>query len=96
MTDFEKSVLEKLLNGEWVDTRAVLFTFKKYLNISFLDGLELFDFRRTIEWNQPPLERQKVMTEFKLKNEDLVLYQNLTVEEFHKQLMKKIGGSEYD
>lgn len=89
MTDFEKSVLEKLLNGEWVDTRAV----KKCLNISSLDGLELFDFRRT---NQPPLERQKVMTEFKLKNEDLVLYQNLTVEEFHKQLMKKIGGSEYD
>lgn len=71
-------VLKKLLNGEWVNTEDV----EKYFNISFADGMKLFEFSRTAEWNQLPLEGQKITTKFRLKNEELMLYKTLgTVEE---------------
>lgn len=64
MTEQETAVLKRLLNGEWVNTKDV----EKYLNISFLEGMKLFDFSRKAEWNEPPLEGQKITTRFRLKS----------------------------
>ena len=61
-TEREK-VISKLLEGEWVDTEDV----EMYLGVSLKLGLKLFDFSRTAEWNPPPLNGQKITTEFRLK-----------------------------
>lgn len=62
-TEREK-VVKKLLTGEWVDTKDV----EKYLNIEFSEGMHIFDFGRTVEWNSPPLNGQNITTKFRLKN----------------------------
>lgn len=85
-------VLKRLLNGEWVDTKDV----EKYLNIDFSEGMKLFELNRTAEWNPPPLNGQKITTEFRLRNKELEEYQALgTVEELReareKQVAKKIN-----
>lgn len=64
-------VLLPLLKGEWVDCDAV----QKALNISFGDGLKIFDFSREVEWwsliGKTPEERkrngQKISTFFRVK-----------------------------
>lgn len=58
-----KEVISKLLNGEWVNTEDV----EEYLGINFKLGWKLFDFSRTAEWNPPPLNGQKITTQFRLK-----------------------------
>ena len=60
----EKEALKKLLFGEWVDCDLV----QSALDIDFSAGLKLFDFSRTVEWNPPPLNGQRVITKFKLKS----------------------------
>lgn len=60
-----KETLTSLLKGEWVDTELV----EKYLDISFKEGLKIFDFSRTAEWNKPPLDGQKITTHFRLKTQ---------------------------
>ena len=55
--------LREFMRGEWVDTALV----EKALDIDFSVGVALFDFSRTVEWNLPPLNGQKITTKFKLK-----------------------------
>jgi hypothetical protein len=61
-----EDVSNKLLSGEWVDTDDI----KKYLGIGFSLGMKLFDFSRKAEWNPPPLNGQKITTEFRLKRKN--------------------------
>ena len=55
--------LTSLLNGEWVETEDI----EEYLGISFSQGMKLFDFSRTAEWNPPPLNGQCITTKFRFK-----------------------------
>jgi hypothetical protein len=54
--------LRKLLNGQWVDTQDV----QEALEISFSEGMQMFDFGRIAKWNRAPLNGQKVITKFRL------------------------------
>ena len=56
-------IISSLLIGEWVDTEEI----ETCLNITFKQGMHLFDFSREVEWNKPPLNGQKVTTKFRLK-----------------------------
>lgn len=59
------SKLDKFLEGEWEDTDVVC----RALHISFSQGMEMFEFSRTVEWNPAPLNGQKITTKFKLRRE---------------------------
>lgn len=61
------NVLTKLFSGEWIDTQRV----EKVLNITFEEGMRIFDFKREVEWNPAPLNGQKISTYFKIKNRSL-------------------------
>lgn len=61
------NVLTKLFSGEWIETQRV----EKVLNITFEEGMRIFDFKREVEWNQAPLNGQKISTYFKIKNRSL-------------------------
>ncbi|MEA5040034.1 MAG: hypothetical protein VB086_09375 [Clostridiaceae bacterium] len=61
MTD--QNILTAFYNGEWCNTQDIC----RLLNISFAEGLHMFDFSRTAEWNKEPLEGQKITTKFKIK-----------------------------
>lgn len=64
--DMEREkVINELLKGEWVNTEDM----EKYLNIGFSEGMKMFEFSRTAEWNPEPLNGQKITTEFRLKND---------------------------
>lgn len=54
--------LRKLINGNWVDTVDV----QDALEISFSEGIKMFDFGRIAKWNPAPLNGQKVITKFRL------------------------------
>ena len=56
-------VLEKFFSGEWVDTADI----ETHLGIPFKLGYKLFEFSRTAEWNEAPLNGQRVTTQFRLK-----------------------------
>ena len=57
------AVMKRLLDGEWVETQEV----EAALGIDFSEGMKLFDFGRTAEWNPAPLNGQKITTMFRLK-----------------------------
>ena len=59
----ENDTLKRLVNGEWVDTDEV----EKALGISFAEGMKMFDFSRTADWNPDPLHGQKITTKFRLR-----------------------------
>ena len=61
------NVLTKLFSGEWIETQRV----EKVLNITFEEGMRIFDFKREVEWNPAPLNGQKISTYFKIKNRSL-------------------------
>lgn len=61
------NVLTKLFSGEWIETQRV----EKVLNITFEEGMQIFDFKREVEWNPAPLNGQKISTYFKIKNRSL-------------------------
>ena len=54
--------LKKLLEGRWVDCQAV----QDALDITFAEGLKMFEFGRIAKWNPAPLNGQKVITKFRL------------------------------
>jgi hypothetical protein len=54
--------LRKLINGNWVATQDV----QDALEISFSDGLKMFDFGRIAKWNKAPMEGQNIITKFRL------------------------------
>ena len=56
--------IRAFFNGEWVDTKIV----QEMFNISFKDGMSLFAFSRTAEWNPAPQNGQNITTKFKLKS----------------------------
>lgn len=64
--------IERLLNGEWVETAEV----QKALGITFAEGFRRFDFSRTAEWwsiagktdDERAREGQKISTYFRLKD----------------------------
>lgn len=58
------AVMKRLLDGEWVETQEV----EDALGIDFSEGMKLFDFGRTAEWNPAPLNGQKITTMFRLKS----------------------------
>lgn len=70
----ENEPIERLLNGEWVETDEV----QKALGITFAEGLRRFEFSRTAEWwsivGKTEEERarngQKIETYFRLRNEE--------------------------
>lgn len=62
--DICNTVLERFQNGEWCDANEVC----ELLGITFSEGLKMFDFSRTAEWNNPPLEGQKITCEFRIKD----------------------------
>lgn len=55
--------LKRLVLGEWCDCDAVL----EALGISFAEGLRMFEFSRTVEWNPLPLNGQHITTKFRLR-----------------------------
>ena len=57
--------LQRLLNGEWVDTQDV----EAALGITFREGLKRFEFSREASWNPWPLNGQRITTKFRLKEE---------------------------
>lgn len=63
MTD--ENILTAFNNGEWCDTQDIC----RLLNITFEEGLRKFEFSRTAEWNKPPLNGQKITTQFRIKRE---------------------------
>lgn len=54
--------LRNLVNGYWVDTQDV----QDALEISFSEGMKMFDFGRISKWNPAPLNGQKIITKFRL------------------------------
>lgn len=61
------NILAKLFSGEWIETQRV----EKVLNITFEEGMRIFDFKREVEGNPAPLKGQKISTYFKIKNRSL-------------------------
>ena len=59
--------LRKLISGEWVKCDDV----EAAMNITFREGLKMFDFGRMVEWNKPPLNGQYVVTKFRLDPEKI-------------------------
>ena len=84
------SELDKFLAGEWEDCQTVC----KALHITFSEGLSLFEFNRTAEWNPAPLNGQKITTKFRIRSKDA---EKRTVEKQQKdkntdqQLREKIA-----
>lgn len=64
MTD--ENILTAFDNGEWCNTQDIC----RLLNITFEEGLRRFEFSRTAEWNQPPLNGQKITTQFRIRKKD--------------------------
>lgn len=62
MTD--ENIMISFNNGEWCDTRDIC----RLLNITFSDGLYMFEFSRTAEWNKAPLNGQIITTQFRRKS----------------------------
>ena len=58
----DRDVLRKLVTGEWVDCEAV----QRALDITFSQGLKMFDFGRQVAWNKAPKNGQYVVTKFRL------------------------------
>jgi hypothetical protein len=54
--------LRKLLHGEWVNTESV----QEALDITFAEGLKMFDFGRVAKWSPAPMNGQKIITKFRL------------------------------
>lgn len=75
----EKLVLVQLISGAWVDCKSV----QDALGIDFGTGLKMFDFGRIAKWNPPPLNGQKIETNFRLKTP------KPAVDEFVTQLLAK-------
>ena len=77
---FSKDEQEQLLSfirGDWCETQII----EKVFGIDFGEGLKLFDFSRTAEWNPEPLNGQKITTKFKIKDATYVakdIYRQLT------------------
>lgn len=65
--NFQCNVLKALLRGEWVDCNDV----QEALNITFDQGMRMFDFGRTASWNPIPLEGQKVTVKFRIGEKTL-------------------------
>ena len=58
----DRDVLRKLVAGEWVDCEEV----QRALDITFSQGLKMFDFGRQVAWNKAPKNGQYVVTKFRL------------------------------
>lgn len=58
----DRDVLRKLVTGEWVDCEEV----QRALDITFSQGLKMFDFGRQVAWNKAPKNGQYVVTKFRL------------------------------
>lgn len=58
----DRDTLRKLIVGEWVDCEAV----QRALDITFSQGLKMFDFGRQVAWNKAPNNGQYVVTKFRL------------------------------
>ena len=54
--------LQSLIKGEWVDTECVC----KALDITFSEGMKMFDFGRMVAWNKAPKNGQYVVTKFRI------------------------------
>lgn len=54
--------LQSLLRGEWVDTERVCTA----LNITFSEGMKMFDFGRMAAWNKAPKNGQYIVTKFRI------------------------------
>lgn len=63
----DRDTLRKLVAGEWVDCEAV----QRALDITFSQGLKMFDFGRQVAWNKPPKNGQYVVTKFRLDPEKI-------------------------
>lgn len=63
----DRNTLRKLVAGEWVDCEAV----QRALDITFSQGLKMFDFGRQVAWNKPPKNGQYVVTKFRLDPEKI-------------------------
>lgn len=63
----DRDILRKLIAGEWVDCEAV----QRALDITFSQGLKMFDFGRQVAWNKPPKNGQYVVTKFRLDPEKI-------------------------
>lgn len=63
----DRDTLRKLITGEWVDCEAV----QRALDITFSQGLKMFDFGRQVAWNKPPKNGQYVVTKFRLDPEKI-------------------------
>lgn len=59
--------LRKLLRGEWVDTDKVCAA----LDISFSEGMKMFEFGRIAKWNKAPLNGQKIIAKFRLSEKTI-------------------------
>ena len=55
------------IKGEWQDSNTIC----SISGIEFNAALGMFDFSRTVEWNPPPLNGQKVTTTFRSKEIEL-------------------------
>ena len=65
--NFQCNVLKALLKGEWVDCTDAM----EALDITFDQGMKMFEFGRTASWNPAPLEGQKVCTKFRISEKTL-------------------------
>ena len=58
----DRDTLRKLIAGEWVDCEAV----QRALDITFSQGLKMFDFGRMVAWNKQPKNGQFIVTKFRI------------------------------
>lgn len=73
--EITNSILD-FLNGKWVETQIVC----SLLNISFSEGMEIFEFSRTAEWwsicevteEERNRDGQKIITQFRLRQTPIV------------------------
>lgn len=65
--NFQCNVLKALLKGEWVKSEDV----QNALNITFEQGMQMFELGRMASWNPAPLEGQKVCTKFRISEKTL-------------------------
>lgn len=63
----DRDTLRKLVAGEWVDCEAV----QRALDITFSQGLKMFDFGRQVAWNKFPKNGQYIVTKFRLDPEKI-------------------------
>jgi hypothetical protein len=68
--------LKKLLEGQWVDCKAV----QDALDITFAEGLRMFEFGRIAKWCPAPMNGQKIITKFKLSEKTILRLEDHALE----------------